>query len=171
MFLPVLDAPQRVQLHAALDAASAVPLYAGGGEKDKAVQDTDRSSSVFPLDRDAMLGVLQMVKESGAAEDARSRRVREIAEEGWDLFLRVLADGSLVVQAVAVGTSRLVSTLVSGLLYNSVLIICDRISIAAHPRSSGTLPCSSPLQASSSLLRRRISTCFHPHPLIAQPSA
>lgn len=101
VFLPVLDAPQRVQLHAALDAASAVPLYAEGGEKDKAVQDTDRSSSVFPLDRDAMLGVLQMVKESGAAEDARSRRVREIAEEGWDLFLRVLADGSLVVQAVA----------------------------------------------------------------------
>ncbi|OBZ78887.1 Regulator of V-ATPase in vacuolar membrane protein 1 [Grifola frondosa] len=31
----------------------------------------------------------------------RGRRMREITEEGWDLFLRVLGDGSLVVQAIA----------------------------------------------------------------------
>ena len=35
-------------------------------------------------------------------EDGRSRRVREIQEESWDLFLRVFTDGSLVVQALAV---------------------------------------------------------------------
>lgn len=101
VFLSVLDAPQRVQLHAALDAASSIPLssqlnsFEEGGKT--------LSSSVFALDREAILGVLKSVERTrGPEEDARSRRVREIAEEGWDLFLRVLADGSLVVQAVAV---------------------------------------------------------------------
>lgn len=32
----------------------------------------------------------------------RLRKVREIQEEGWDLFLRVMGDGSVVVRAVAV---------------------------------------------------------------------
>jgi len=102
VFLSVLDAPQRVQLHAALDAASSVPL----SSQLNSLEDGDRmvSSSVFPLDRDAVLGVLKGASGNAqsAEEDARSRRVREIVEEGWDLFLRVLADGSLVVQAVAV---------------------------------------------------------------------
>lgn len=31
--------------------------------------------------------------------------MQEILEEGWDLFLRILADGSLVLQAVAVSSS------------------------------------------------------------------
>lgn len=35
-------------------------------------------------------------------DDTRHRRVREIRDEGWDLFLRVLNDGSIVLQAVAV---------------------------------------------------------------------
>ncbi|GBE78251.1 hypothetical protein SCP_0111340 [Sparassis crispa] len=92
IFLPVLDVPQYMQLHAALDAASAFPFPTA-----------PTTSSIFPLDRDAVSSALTEVL-AGAqseSEDARSRRVREIAEEGWDLFLRVLADGSLVVQAVA----------------------------------------------------------------------
>lgn len=36
-------------------------------------------------------------------EDAKLRKVKDIQDEGWDLFLRVLADGSIVVRAVAVG--------------------------------------------------------------------
>ena len=97
----MLDAPQRVQLHAALDAASSIPL----SSQLNSLEEGSRllSSSVFPLDREAIQGMLKSVEGThGAEEDARSRRVREIAEEGWDLFLRVLADGSLVVQAVAV---------------------------------------------------------------------
>ena len=44
-----------------------------------------------------------VLKQSQTAEDdTRRRRIREITEEGWDIFLRVLGDGSLVVQAVAV---------------------------------------------------------------------
>jgi len=37
-------------------------------------------------------------------EDARSRRIAEINKEGWDLFLRILGDGSITVTAVAVST-------------------------------------------------------------------
>ena len=43
---------------------------------------------------------------STSDEDARSRRVRDIKAESWDLFLRVLGDGSLIVQAVAVCVFR-----------------------------------------------------------------
>lgn len=101
VFLSVLDAPQRVQLHTALDAASSIPL----SSQLNSLEEEGRalSSSVFALDRDAILTVLKCVENTHSPEeDARSRRIREIAEEGWDLFLRVLADGSFVVQAVAV---------------------------------------------------------------------
>lgn len=43
------------------------------------------------------------LSEAGAdTEDGGHKKVREIKEENWDLFLRVLSDGSLVLQAVAV---------------------------------------------------------------------
>ncbi|KZT72790.1 hypothetical protein DAEQUDRAFT_704451 [Daedalea quercina L-15889] len=101
VFLSVLDAPQRVQLHAALDAASSIPLSSQLNSLER--NGRMLSSAVFPLDRDAVLNVLKDVAGNAqtAEEDARSRRVREIAEEGWDLFLRVLVDGSLVVQAIS----------------------------------------------------------------------
>ena len=103
VFLSVLDAPQRVQLHAALDAASSIPLSSQPNSPEEGCRPL--SSSVFPLDREAVQSMLKSAEGTrGAEEDARTRRVREIAEEGWDLFLRVLADGSLVVQAVAVCT-------------------------------------------------------------------
>lgn len=58
---------------------------------------------MFWLDReiisDALANILANQTEQ---DDARSRRIREIKEEGWDLFLRVLGDGSVVVTAVAV---------------------------------------------------------------------
>ncbi|KAI0963718.1 hypothetical protein AcW1_000718 [Taiwanofungus camphoratus] len=94
VFLPVLDAPQHVQLHAALDASSALPLSSS-------LPSSACTSSIFPLDRDVVLAVLRNPDSRSAEDDARSRRVREIAEEEWDLFLRVLSDGSLVIQAVA----------------------------------------------------------------------
>lgn len=43
-----------------------------------------------------------ILKQQPDTDDVRRRRVKEIKDEGWDLFLRVLADGSLVVTAVAV---------------------------------------------------------------------
>ncbi|EMD42152.1 hypothetical protein CERSUDRAFT_110689 [Gelatoporia subvermispora B] len=85
-FLPVLDTPNRLQLHAVLDQSSALPLTS-----------KNRTSSIFPLDR----GILDAVIVADDPEDARVRRIREIKDAGWDLFLRVLSDGALVVQAIA----------------------------------------------------------------------
>ncbi len=99
IFMPVLDAPQYLQLHTALDAFSALPL---------SIASTLSHSSVFWLDREVMRAALKLLlaDTQQGEEDARRRRVREIAEEGWDLFLRVLGDGSLVVQAVAVSDAQ-----------------------------------------------------------------
>ncbi|KAI0361166.1 WD repeat-containing protein [Trametes cingulata] len=94
IFLPVLDAPQYLQLHSALDTFSSLPF---------SVASQETNSSVFRLDREVLNAALKSVLEQSqsAEDDARRRRIREITEEGWDMFLRVLSDGSLVVQAVA----------------------------------------------------------------------
>jgi hypothetical protein len=99
VFLPVLDAPQHLQLHAALDINSALPFSV-------ASQVTD--SKVFWLSRDVISNSLKASLSDSSAdpEDGGYRRLREIKEENWDLFLRVLADGSLVLQAVAVRHAR-----------------------------------------------------------------
>ena len=95
IFLPVLDAPQHVQLHAALDVYSALPF---------SIASQVTTSHIFWLSRGVMSDALTaaLAKMSTTDEDARSRRVRDIKAESWDLFLRVLGDGSLIVQAVAV---------------------------------------------------------------------
>ncbi|OSD03553.1 hypothetical protein PYCCODRAFT_1476945 [Trametes coccinea BRFM310] len=94
IFMPVLDAPQYLQLHAALDTFSSLPF---------SIASQETNSSVFRLDREVMNAALKSIldQSQSAEDDARHRRIREIAEEGWDIFLRVLGDGSLVVQAVA----------------------------------------------------------------------
>ncbi|KAI0639823.1 WD repeat-containing protein [Trametes polyzona] len=94
IFLPVLDAPQYLQLHTALDTFSSLPFSVASGEN---------NSSIFRLDREVMNAALKSVlaQPQSDEEDGRRRRIREITDEGWDVFLRVLGDGSLVVQAVA----------------------------------------------------------------------
>ena len=105
IFLPVLDSPQHVQLHASLDVFSALPF---------SIASQVTSSHIFSLSRGVMSDALKAALEitGGDDEDARSMRVRDIRAESWDLFLRVLGDGSLVVQAVAVSifSFRLVET-------------------------------------------------------------
>lgn len=95
IFLPVLDAPQYLQLHSALDTFSSLPF---------SVASRETNSSIFRLDREVMNAALKSVlaQSQSAEEDGRRRRIREITDEGWDVFLRVLGDGSLVVQAIAV---------------------------------------------------------------------
>ncbi|KAI0375421.1 WD repeat-containing protein [Pilatotrama ljubarskyi] len=94
IFLPVLDAPQYLQLHSALDTFSSLPF---------SVASQETNSSVFRLDREVLNAALKSVLEQSQSreDDARRRRIHDITEEGWDIFLRVLGDGSLVVQAVA----------------------------------------------------------------------
>ena len=99
VFIPVLDAPQHLQLHATFDMHSASHHLPS--------QSLTRTltSSVFWLDRLAVADALDgALRAKPQAEDGKSRRARDILEEGWDLFLRVFSDGQLVVKALAVCT-------------------------------------------------------------------
>lgn len=98
IFLPILDSPQHVQLHATLDLFSSLPPTVLSQTSSNSAD-----SSVFWLDREIIGDALtHAVRDVPDAEDAKSRRARDIKEAGWDLFLRVFSDGSLVVRAVAV---------------------------------------------------------------------
>jgi hypothetical protein len=47
-----------------------------------------------------------MLREPGSRnsfDESQRRRLTELYEEGWDLFARILDDGSIVIQALAVG--------------------------------------------------------------------
>jgi hypothetical protein len=85
-----------LQLHAAIDLFSSLPSSAVS-------QVNSPASSVFWLDRTIVEKVIiKLLADGNQADDARNRRIREVKEEGWDLFLRILADGSVLVTAVAV---------------------------------------------------------------------
>ncbi|KAF7339596.1 WD repeat protein [Mycena sanguinolenta] len=95
IFLPVLDSPQYLQLHASLDLFSSIPFSISSS-----LCTTD--SSVFWLDREVIGDCISAtLKQETDSEHARFRRLQDIKDEGWDLFLRILQDGSAVVTAVA----------------------------------------------------------------------
>jgi hypothetical protein len=96
LFLPVLDAPEHLQLHASLDLYSSLPYSVAADQSSSA-------STIFWLDR-LMVGKVidHILKHELQQDDGRKRRIKEIHDEGWDLFLRVLANGSIVVTALAV---------------------------------------------------------------------
>lgn len=99
IFLPVLDAPQLLQLHASLDLFSSLPFPIASGHLESSY------SAVFWMDREVLGNTLNYILSTRSKDqDAQSRRIAEIKQEGWDLFLRVLGDGSIVVTAVAVST-------------------------------------------------------------------
>lgn len=96
MFLPVLDAPQHLQLHVSIDLYSSLPFSVAVKQQ--------ASASIFWLDRDAIGASLDAVlSTANQTDDVRARKLAEIKQENWDLFLRVLADGSVVLTAIAVG--------------------------------------------------------------------
>ncbi|KAF7339771.1 WD repeat protein [Mycena venus] len=95
IFLPVLDSPQYLQLHASLDLFSSIPFSISS-------KLSTASSSVFWLDREIVGDCISAtLKNETDSEHARFRRLQEIKDEGWDLFLRVIEDGSALVTAVA----------------------------------------------------------------------
>ncbi|KAJ7169732.1 RAVE protein 1 C terminal-domain-containing protein [Mycena filopes] len=94
IFLPVLDSPQYLQLHASLDLFSSIPFIISSK--------LSTNSSVFWLDREVVGDCISATLKSATdREHARFRRLQEIKDEGWDLFIRILDDGSAVVTAVA----------------------------------------------------------------------
>jgi len=96
IFFPVLDVPDYLQLHASLDIYSSLPLSV-------VEQVGYTAASVFWLDRNTVdMAVTRILDNPLLVDDARTTRVKEIKKESWDLFLRILTDGSIVVSAVAV---------------------------------------------------------------------
>ncbi|KAG6818061.1 hypothetical protein H0H87_009216 [Tephrocybe sp. NHM501043] len=96
IFLPVLDSPQHLQLHASLDLFSSLPFSVASQHLNQTV------STAFWLDRDIVGNALNHTLKSRPDQDnVRTRRIKEIWEERWDLFLRVLGDGSIVLSAIA----------------------------------------------------------------------
>jgi hypothetical protein len=82
-----------------LDIFSSLPLSI-------ASQLCSAQSAVFWLDREVIGNALDsIINDKPEQEDGRIKRLEEIKNGGWDLFLRVLADGSVVISAVAVCTS------------------------------------------------------------------
>ncbi|KDR85351.1 hypothetical protein GALMADRAFT_132054 [Galerina marginata CBS 339.88] len=95
IFFPVLDAPDHLQLHASLDIYASLPFSV-------VTQLQSSDSSVFWLDRNTVERVINnILNDSTQVDEARNRRIKEIKDDGWDLFLRILADGSIVITAVA----------------------------------------------------------------------
>lgn len=112
VFLPLLDTPQRLQLHASLDLFSSLPFevavtYFSGA------QSTSPASKIYPLDRQLVHDALQGTLDRQKLDEAVQVKLKEVQSEGWDLFLRVLSDGSLVLSAISVGFSYYSSSTVS----------------------------------------------------------
>nr|GAT47823.1 WD repeat protein [Mycena chlorophos] len=91
IFLPVLDSPHHLQLHATLDLFSSIPSGFA-----------TVPSNIFWLDRVILeTTIAHLLRTESATDNPRIRRLQEIQSEGWDLFLRILADGSATISAVA----------------------------------------------------------------------
>ncbi|KAJ8594840.1 hypothetical protein M405DRAFT_857819 [Rhizopogon salebrosus TDB-379] len=97
IFLPVVDAPRRLQLHASLDLFSSLPFLVAarfGSHPSR--------STVAWLDKEVVRHTIKAILASTAEDTSpQVERLREIDEEGWDIFVRALEDGSLIVSAIA----------------------------------------------------------------------
>lgn len=104
IFLPVLDQPNYLQLHGALDAYASLPLSFNPSSSRDSMLPTG-----FIFDREVMFAAFTRIL-SGCdkdSDDSGVHRLREIQDEGWDIFFHVHEDRSLVIGGVAVRTSFL----------------------------------------------------------------
>lgn len=59
-------------------------------------------SEIIWLDKEVIGPVVKTILKTSQIKSLEIKRLRDLEEEDWDLFLRVLADGSLLLSAVAV---------------------------------------------------------------------
>ncbi|KAG7099019.1 hypothetical protein E1B28_000902 [Marasmius oreades] len=94
IFLPVLDSPQHLQLHASIE------LFSSASYSLVSQQPQYRASTVFHLDGHALRQSLDVLLKQDL-EDTNFRRLRDIKDENWDIFFRVVGDGGIILTAVA----------------------------------------------------------------------
>lgn len=105
IFTPVLDSPQHMQLHATLDLFSSTISKPPPRSTDHPV------SSVFYLNKETVGRALTSVlSDTSDKDDAKIRRVQDIRDAGWDMFMRALPDGSLSIRAVAASTLSIIGS-------------------------------------------------------------
>lgn len=110
IFMPVIDAPNHLQLHATIDWRS----FTSSASTDLEEKSSEPGPSVktppypvFWLDRNVFLSSgllepeLESLEESEITRGQR-RRLKDLAEEDWELFGFVTKHGSLVVRALTV---------------------------------------------------------------------
>ncbi|KIY70161.1 hypothetical protein CYLTODRAFT_348194 [Cylindrobasidium torrendii FP15055 ss-10] len=85
VFMPVLDNPEYLQLHASVDLHS--------------IEQTSKISSIFYLGGQVLTSALSRM--TFETDDALTRRLQDVRDEGWELFLRILEDGSATLTAMA----------------------------------------------------------------------
>jgi hypothetical protein len=96
VFLPVLDSPQQLQLHAALNLFSALTFPIASGVS---------VSKIFCLDRQIVVDALfRGTQDKSNHSMELLKRLQDLEDEGWDIFLQVLQDGSIVISTVAVSS-------------------------------------------------------------------
>lgn len=59
-------------------------------------------SEIIWLDRQVIGPAVKTALKASEIKNGEMSRLRDVEDEDWDLFLRVLADGSLLLSAVAV---------------------------------------------------------------------
>ncbi|EGO30925.1 hypothetical protein SERLADRAFT_432587 [Serpula lacrymans var. lacrymans S7.9] len=97
IFLPVIDSPQRLQLHASLDLFLSLPLSVAYTQSLKGAE-----SKIIWLDRAVLSNVLNAnLQLRSQNDDPQLKKMQEISNEGWDLFVRILGDGSYITTVVA----------------------------------------------------------------------
>jgi hypothetical protein len=108
IYLPVIDDPERLQLHASLDIFGSLPYPALAAMVPR-TELSSPTSSILWLDHAATHAIVKdLIANSASHEDAHVRRLQDIKDGDWDMFLRILMDGSVVVSAVAVRSLILV---------------------------------------------------------------
>jgi len=104
IFMPVIDAPSHLQLHASVDRWS---FQIGDPEpsRDEHDDEADIETPIFWLDRAAFLSGdvhHHEAHNSPDLEESRRRKLKEFADDDWELFAYITKNGSFVVRALTV---------------------------------------------------------------------
>lgn len=105
IFIPVLDAPQHLLLHASLDLFSAIAV----DSLTISTYSTELASvsNIFWLDGDVLSKVFLRAlskRQNSVESDTLFERIKQLEDEDWEFFVRVLKDGSVVMSVLSVRT-------------------------------------------------------------------